>query len=258
MICIKIFGYARVSTKNQNLQRQIDALVEYGVEERKIFIDKISGKVIDRPDYNRLKNIIDSGDTIVIKELDRLSRSMDGIKKEYQYFIDNNINIIVLDNPMLSIDKNKSDLEKKLISNVVLEILAYTAEKELKLKRQRQMEGIKVARENGIKFGRRQQYFVDDKFIDIYNVWKSGKMTGVSATDKLNISRSTYYRMVDDYENNMLEKIENEFNDGTDPVELLNKMESIFKIPCFDSDVYNEKNKDIIKLYKKISDSRNL
>lgn len=137
-----MYGYARVSTKDQNEDRQIEALTKYGVEEKYIKTDKASGKDFNREKYQLLKNeILRPGDILVIKELDRLGRNMDDIKKEWQDLIKMGIDIEIIDTPILNTG-NKTDLEKNLISNIVFELLSYMAEKERIKIRTRQSEGI--------------------------------------------------------------------------------------------------------------------
>ena len=155
-MCKKIYGYARVSTKEQNLDRQLEALKGYGVDERDIITDKASGKNFNREGYTTLKNsLLRKDDTLVIKELDRLGRDMEQIKQEWQELQANEVNIIVLDTPILNTE-GKTDLEKKLISNIVFELLSYMAEKERAKIRQRQREGIQALRDknNGKAKGR--------------------------------------------------------------------------------------------------------
>ncbi|MEN7752677.1 recombinase family protein, partial [Clostridioides difficile] len=142
----KVYGYARVSTQEQSFDRQIQALEKYGVNSRDIVMEKQSGKDFNRPLYQNLKeNMLRAGDTLVVKELDRLGRDMEMIKSEWQYLIDKGVNIIILDTPILN-TSNKTNLEKSLISNIVFELLSYMAEKERLKIRQRQMEGIKALR----------------------------------------------------------------------------------------------------------------
>ena len=169
----KIFGYARVSSKDQNLDRQIEELIKYGVEERDIIVDKQSGKDFNRNGYKTLKyNLLRNGDTLVIKELDRLGRNMEQIKVEWKELEDVGVNLVVIDNPILN-TAGKTDLEKKLISNIVFELLSYMSEKErLKIK-QRQAEGIKIAKEKGKKFGRPKVGYPDN-WEEVYNRWCIG------------------------------------------------------------------------------------
>lgn len=193
----KTFGYARISSPSQNLIRQIESLKEFEIDERDIFSDKQSGKDFNREQYLLLKKILRNGDTLVIKELDRLGRNMDGIKNEWNYFLKNNINIIILDMPILN-TSNKSNLEKKLISDIVLSLLSYLAEKERLKIRQRQVEGIAIAKANGVYKGRKRKPICE--FEKIYNEWKQGKITALKACKELSISSPTFYRRVKEFE----------------------------------------------------------
>lgn len=198
MMSNKIFGYIRVSSKEQNTDRQKQALIEYGIDERDIIEDKISGKDFDRNGYLTLKNsLLRDGDTLVIKELDRLGRNMDMIKNEWQEIQSNGIDIVVLDTPILN-TKNKSDLEKKLIANIVFELLTYMAEKERIKIKTRQAEGIAIAKNKGVYKGRKK--IVNENFENIYLDWKNGKFTAVKAAEMLNMKKSTFYRRVKEYE----------------------------------------------------------
>ncbi len=174
-----MYGYIRVSSKEQNLDRQRQALIEYGINERDIIEDKQSGKDFDRSGYLTLKNsLLRNGDTLVIKELDRLGRNMDMIKTEWRELQEKVIDIIVLDTPILNI-KNKTDLEKKLIANIVFELLAYMAEKERIKIRTRQAEGIAIAKGKGVYKGRKK--IENSNFESVYKDWKADKITAVKA-----------------------------------------------------------------------------
>lgn len=194
----KIFGYIRVSSKEQNTDRQKQALLEYGVDERDIIEEKVSGKDFNRNGYLTLKNsLLRDGDTLVIKELDRLGRNMDMIKNEWQEIQSNGIDIVVLDTPILN-TKNKSDLEKKLIANIVFELLTYMAEKERIKIKTRQAEGIAIAKSKGLYKGRKK--IVNENFKNVYDDWKKGKLTAVKAIEMLDMKKSTFYRRVKEYE----------------------------------------------------------
>ena len=198
----KIFGYARVSSKEQNLDRQIDALREYGItDERDIVIDKVSGKDFNRNGYKLLTTqLLRPGDTLVIKELDRLGRNMDQIKKEWNALIQRDINIIVIDTPILN-TSGKTDLEKTLISNIVFELLSYMAEKEREKIRQRQAEGIKALKDrNGGKGIGRPKTDIPNNFEEVYNSWKAGSITAKVAMEQLNLKRTTFYKLVKEHE----------------------------------------------------------
>lgn len=204
----KIYGYARVSTKDQNLDRQIKAIKDYGVNERDIITDKATGKNFNRIGYITLRDtLLRTGDTLVIKELDRLGRDMEQIKEEWQGLIKNGIDIVVLDNPILN-TSNKSDLEKNLISNIVFELLSYMAEKErLKIK-SRQMEGIQALkdRNNGKGIGRPgiDLNSLSQEQKDIlkanYKRWTNKEITGVKFMEMLNLKRNTFYKIIKEYE----------------------------------------------------------
>ena len=196
----KIFGYARVSSKDQNLDRQIEELIKYGVEERDIIVDKQSGKDFNRNGYKTLKyNLLRNGDTLVIKELDRLGRNMEQIKVEWKELEDVGVNLVVIDNPILN-TAGKTDLEKKLISNIVFELLSYMSEKErLKIK-QRQAEGIKIAKEKGQKRGRPKVGYPDN-WEEVYNRWLNKEITAVVAMYELNLKKNTFYKLVKQFQN---------------------------------------------------------
>lgn len=200
-MCKKIYGYARVSTKEQNLDRQIEALKEFGVDERDIITDKASGKNFNREGYITLKNsLLRKGDTLVIKELDRLGRDMEQIKEEWQELQANEVNIIVLDTPILNTE-GKTDLEKKLISNIVFELLSYMAEKERAKIRQRQREGIQALRDkNNGKAKGRPKIETPENFKEEYENWKRGKQTAIETFKKLGLSKAKFYRLVKELE----------------------------------------------------------
>lgn len=197
----KIYGYARVSSKEQNLDRQIQALKKYGVNERDIVIDRQSGRDFNREGYKTLKNsLLREGDTLVIKELDRLGRNMEQIKNEWQELEQLGINIVVLDNPILNTE-GKSDLERKLISNIVFELLSYMAQKEREKIRQRQREGIEQAKALGKHLGRPKVTYPNN-WKEVYKEWKDKKVSGVKAMQLMNLKKNTFYKLVKEYEIN--------------------------------------------------------
>lgn len=196
----KVFGYARVSSKDQNLDRQIEELINYGVEERDIIIDKQSGKDFNRSGYKTLKdNLLRNGDTLVIKELDRLGRNMEQIKVEWKDLEDNGVNLVVIDNPILN-TAGKADLEKKLISNIVFELLSYMGEKERIKIKARQLEGIKIAKEKGKKFGRPKIEYPSN-WEEVYKRLKENKITAVTAMKEMKLKKNTFYKLLKEYEN---------------------------------------------------------
>ena len=195
----KLYGYAMVSSKEQNLDRQIEALKDYGINERDIIIDKQSGKGFNREGYKKLKEqLLRSGDVLVIKELDRLGRNMAQIKEEWNYLQSKEINIVVLDTPILNTE-GKSNLEKTLISNIVFELLIYISEKERVKIKQRQAEGIANAKAKGKHLGRpRIEY--PGNFKEVYDKWKSKEITGVKAMELMNLKKNSFYNLIKKYE----------------------------------------------------------
>ena len=175
----RTYGYARVSSTEQNLDRQIEALLEYGVEERDIVTDKQSGK-----DFQRM---------LVIKEMDRLGRDYGAIKDEWLDIQRMGVDIVIIDTPILN-TKEKSDLEKNMICSIVFELLAYTAEKERRKIRIRQSEGIRLALDKGVKFGR-PETALPDNYAEVIELWQSGSITAVEAMKRLDMKKTTFYKL---------------------------------------------------------------
>ena len=193
----KVYGYARVSTKEQHLDRQLLALKNYGVDERDIVTDKESGKDLERKGYTLLKEqLLRSGDTLVIQDLDRLSRNKLHINQELRYFQEQKIRVKILNIPTTLIDPPKGqEWVIEMTNNIIIEVYASIAENERKRIRERQQEGIEAARIQGKHLGRpRIPYPVD--WDSIYKEWQEGKITAVYAMQKLGLKRSTFYRLV--------------------------------------------------------------
>lgn len=194
----KIFGYARVSSKEQNEERQIVAFKNYGIDERDIYIDKQSGKDFDREQYNILKHILRENDILVIKSIDRLGRNYNMIIDEWKDITKNiKADIVVIDMPLLDTTKNK-DLLGTFISDLILQILSYVAEQERTFIKQRQKEGISIAMNKGIKFGRPtiekpQNYDI------VVSKWKNKEIRTKEAIEQLGLKPSTFYNMVNKY-----------------------------------------------------------
>lgn len=198
------FFYARVSSKDQSLERQIYAAKELGIDDECIFIEKASGKDFKRPEYQLLKRMLRDGDVLYIKSLDRLGRNKQMILDEWKELIKvKKIDIVVLDMPLLNTMKYK-DLDgiESLISDLILQLLSYMAEDERKRIKERQEEGIKLAISKGVKFGRRK-IKINENFISTYNDWKQNKMTAVEAMKKTGMKSNTFYRRVKEYESNV-------------------------------------------------------
>lgn len=199
------FGYVRVSTKEQNTDRQLNKMFNKGIEERYIFTDKLSGKDFNRPNYQTLRLMLRKGDELYLDALDRLGRNYDGIISEWKYITrEIEADIIVLENEGL-FDSRKfrtmGDLGK-LLEDQFLSMLSYVAEQERKKNNIRQAEGIAEARRNGVKFGRPKQE-INQAFKDVYNEWKSEAITATEGMKRLDMKPNTFYRRVKEYEESM-------------------------------------------------------
>lgn len=151
----RVYGYARVSTLHQNTDRQIQALEKYGIPKQDIFVDKQSGKNFERQGYLLLKeNVLRSGDTLVVKELDRLGRNKEAVKEELEHFKSRGIRVKILDVPTTLIDCEGQDWVMDMVSNILVEVMSSIAEEERVKNHQRQEEGIAAAKAKGVKFGR--------------------------------------------------------------------------------------------------------
>jgi len=197
------FFYARVSSADQSLERQLALAKELDIENEYVFLEKASGKDFKRPEYQLLKRILREGDILYIKSLDRLGRNKQMILDEWNELVKiKKVNIVILDMPLLDTTKHKEmhGLEN-LISDIILQLLSYMAEDERIRIKERQKEGIKLAKKNGIKLGRKR-IEISENFEEVYNEWKSGKITAVKAMKILNLKNNTFYRRVKEYENN--------------------------------------------------------
>lgn len=191
----KIYGYIRVSTKDQNEDRQRIALLEFGVPQKNIYMDKQSGKNFERPQYQKLLRRLKKGDTLIIKSIDRLGRNYAEIIEQWRVITkDKKADIVVLDISLLD-TRQSHDLIGTLISDLTLQILSYVAQAEREFNRQRQAEGIAVAKANGVKFGR-NSLPVSDNFPDVLKQWKSGKISARIAGKLLNVSHTTFLKWV--------------------------------------------------------------
>jgi DNA invertase Pin-like site-specific DNA recombinase len=192
----RTWGYARVSSNSQSLQRQLDQLLAYNIGEREIVCDKSSGKDFERTGYIALKTqMLRSGDKLVICELDRLGRDYELIKAEYKELSDLGIAIVVLDSPALS-TADKSDLERTLISNIIFELLSYTAQKSRAQIKIRQAQGIQSAHEKGIKFGRPSGYNLPQGWAIETAAWRRGEQSAVQCMQKLGLKKTAFYSYV--------------------------------------------------------------
>ena len=197
----RILGYARVSSREQNLDRQIQALKKY-VDAEHILTDKESGKNLNRPSYQALKGALGlrNGDTLVITSLDRLSRNKADIKQELQWFKEQNIRLKILDLPTSMVEVNKGqEWILDMIQNILIEVLASIAEQERINIKNRQREGIEAAKKKGKHLGR-PRCQIPKEMEEVYTLWKSGKITAKKAMELLHMSSSTFYRKIKEYE----------------------------------------------------------
>ena len=189
----KIYGYARVSSTEQNLDRQIEALKQNGVNERDIITDKVSGKDLDRVGYQALRNtMLRDGDVLVIKSLDRLSRNKGHIKQELEYYKDHRIRVKVIDLPTTMIDlPDAQDWVFDMINNILIEVLSSIAEQERLTIRQRQAEVIEIAKAKGKHLGRPKAEYPDE-WNEIYKQWMREEITAKLAMDSLGLKKQHF------------------------------------------------------------------
>ena len=193
----KKFGYIRVSDKTQNLDRQIQSMQEYGINERDIFADKQSGKDTNRPQYQALKQVLRSGDVVVIKSIDRLGRNYDDIKNEWNDIVNNiGADIEVIDMPVLNTTNKETALMGKVITDVILTLLGYVAEQERTFIKQRQREGIDIAKAKG-KYAK-PKIQAPDGFYDDFVKAANGEISHAENMRKYNLKKTTYYRIAKD------------------------------------------------------------
>lgn len=192
----RIYGYARVSSREQNTDRQVEALIRYGVPEQQIIIDKASGKDTEREVYQYLKRqILRRGDTLVIKELDRLSRNKTDIKRELEHYKDSGVRVKILDIPTTLTDFPPDQLWiQEMVTAILIEVLGSIAENERMKIRARQREGIDAAHKRNVRFGR-PPVPLPENWQEIMAAVRRGELRPVDAMRQLGVSRSTYYRL---------------------------------------------------------------
>ena len=193
-----IYGYIRVSTRDQNEDRQLIALRELKIPEKNIFMDKQSGKDFNRPQYKRLLRKLKKDDLLYIKSIDRLGRNYTEILEQWRFLTkEKGIDIVVLDMPLLDTRRGK-DLLGTFLSDIVLQVLSFVAENERTNIRQRQAEGIAAAKANGMKFGR-PVIKAPDNFPDIVQRWESGIIRAHEAAELCGMCESTFYHRLREY-----------------------------------------------------------
>lgn len=193
----KTYGYARVSTTEQNLDRQIDALLKAGIEERDIITDKASGKDLERTGYKFLKEkMLRPGDTLIIKSLDRLSRSKEDMLGELRYYKEQHIKVKVLDLPttLMEVPEGQEWIFE-MVNNIIIEVLSSIAQQEREMIRQRQEEGIASAKAKGKHLGRPKAHFPEN-WETVYRRWTAGEFTAAAAMQELQLKHTTFYKLV--------------------------------------------------------------
>lgn len=197
---MKIYGYVRVSSRDQNEDRQLIALKEVGIPEKCIYLDKQSGKDFNRPQYKKLLRKMKKDDLLYIKSIDRLGRNYEEILQQWRVLTkEKGIDIVVLDMPLLDTRRGK-DLMGTFLSDIVLQVLSFVAENERTNIRQRQAEGIAAAKAKGIRFGRPPQP-LPPNFHTVYQQWKQGEITGTMAAKECHMPLSTFRYKAEIYEN---------------------------------------------------------
>lgn len=190
---MRVFGYVRVSTKEQNTDRQLAAMIESGVNLKNIFIDKQSGKDFDRPAYKKMMKKFKKDDLLIIKSIDRLGRNYDEILEQWRIITkERGIHIRVLDMPLLDTTQG-NDLMGTFIADLVLQLLSFVSQTERDFIKQRQAEGIAIAKEKGIKFGAPEKDFEIDE-IEMYKEWLRRDMSVKDLINYSGMSKSTFYR----------------------------------------------------------------
>lgn len=190
-----IFGYIRVSTKEQCEERQVIALHDFPVQDDNIFMDKLSGKDFNRPQYKKLLRKLKRGDILVVKSIDRLGRNYDEILNQWRIITkEKRAHIVVLDMPLLDTRQTGKNLTGIFVADLVLQILSYVAQTERENIRQRQMEGIAAAKLRGIQFGRPRKP-VPENFFYVKEQWEKGKISSRQAAKELHIAQDTVIRV---------------------------------------------------------------
>lgn len=189
-----IYGYIRVSTITQNIDRQMDELEKYDLKKEHIFIDKQSGKDFNRNAYQKLRKRLKKNDLVIIKSIDRLGRDYEMIIQEWHHITKVvEADVLVIDMPLLDTRNDSSNLIGKFISDIVLQILSFVAQTEREFIKQRQAEGIKAAKNRGIHMGR-PKYVLPDNFEEVVIRYRNKEITNVVAANTLNMKRGTFLK----------------------------------------------------------------
>ena len=197
---MSVYGYIRVSSKDQKEDRQQIALKEVGVELQNIYVDKQSGKDFNRPQYKKMLRKLKKDDLLYIKSIDRLGRNYEEILQQWRILTkEKGVDIVVLDMPLLDTRRGK-DLMGTFLSDIVLQVLSFVAENERTNIKQRQAEGIAAAKAQGIKFGR-PSLPLPDNFYEVHKAWRSKKITLKQAAEACNMPVGTFYGKARKFEN---------------------------------------------------------
>ena len=200
---MNIYGYIRVSSRDQNEDRQLIAMRELDVPEKNIYMDKQSGKDFERPQYKRLVRKLKRDDLLYIKSIDRLGRNYEEIQNQWRFLTkDKGVDICVIDMPLLDTRRGK-DLVGTFLSDIVLQVLSFVAENERVNIRQRQAEGIAAAKARGVRFGRPPRP-LPENYHSAYQRWKAGKITGTAAARECGMPLSTFRYRAEIYEKSKL------------------------------------------------------
>ena len=192
----QIYGYIRVFSRDQNEDRQVIAMREFGIAEKNLVIDKQSGKDFARPGYRRLLRKLKSNDTLVIKSIDRLGRNYDEVLEQWRLLTkEKQVDIVVLDMPLLDTRKGR-DLIGTLISDIVLQLLSYVAQTEREFIHQRQAEGIAAAKARGVKFGRKPKERPAE-YEHLRDEWRAGRISARAAARQLGVAHRTFMKWVE-------------------------------------------------------------
>lgn len=189
------WGYIRVSSKDQNEERQVREILPLVTTESHLVIEKKSGKDFDRPRWKALKDIMREGDTLIIKSLDRLGRNYEQMKNEWRDLQKLKIKLKILDSPMLNTYKYDDDLMSSFASNIVFEVLSFVADNERRNIRKRQEEGIANAKNKGVKFGRPNSS-LPENWDEIIDQWNKNEISAVKAMELTGLKKTTFYKLV--------------------------------------------------------------
>ena len=198
---MNMYGYVRVSSQDQNEDRQMIAMREYGIPDGHIFLDKQSGKDFNRPQYLAMKDTVQKGDLLVVKSIDRLGRSYDDIREQWRILTkEKQIDICVIEMPLLDTRQYK-DLMGTFIADLVLQVLSFCSESERTAIRQRQAEGIAAAKARGVRFGRPAKK-PPENFSEIVVSWQKGMLRFEDAIERCGMSRSTFFKTLKEQKKN--------------------------------------------------------